>query len=84
MEQKKILRRFNLSGKSYSIQLIVLIFVTCPEVKNIENIQNSLEYWKSKKHPQPVLWENKIAWLKYYYYEMMIKKKKSGTLTLIF
>lgn len=69
---KEILRRFNLSGKSYSIQLIVLIFVTYPEVKNIENIQNSLEYWKSKKQPQPVLWENKIAWLKYYYYEIII------------
>lgn len=54
---KKILRRFNLSGKSYSVQLIVLIFVTYPEVKSIENIQNSLEYWKSKKQLQPILWE---------------------------
>jgi len=41
---KKIIRRFNLSGKSYTIQLIFLIFVSCPEVKNIENIQNKLEY----------------------------------------
>lgn len=37
--REKILRRFNLSGKSYPIQLIFIIFVTCPEVKNIENIQ---------------------------------------------
>lgn len=42
--REKILRRFNLSDKSYPIQLIFLIFVTCPEVKNIENIQNNLEY----------------------------------------
>lgn len=58
---KKILRRFNLSGKCYPIQFIFLIFVTCPEVKNIENIQNKLESWKSKKQLQSVLWENKVA-----------------------